>query len=317
MNMIKKLQKGDLVDIVSPSSPITNEELTNINNLLQKYGLNGRYFDEDKILAKEKPDHQFPISNGKERFEQLQKAINAEDSKAIWCSCGGYGAADTLEFLQQLQPQRQTKLFIGYSDVSNLASFFGKNWGWQTIYGPMLRQLSNQKLDQKCEKAIFELILEGDESFYHDFAIEAKNEAAKNGKIEAKLVGGCLSVIANNHGTRNQIDWQDKLLLLEDIEEKGEKIERLLMQLLSIFEEKNNLPKAIIFGNFTQYIEDEILKRNIATAISNFIKKTSLKYPEVAIFEEIKGLIGHSNKILPLVINKNTVIADKFLLQKN
>lgn len=312
-----KLQKGDLVDIISPSSPITSEELGNIKLLLQKYGLHGRYFDENRILAKEKPDHQFPISSGQERFKQLQKAINAEDSKAIWCSCGGYGAADTLEFLQQLQPQQQNKLFIGYSDVSNLASFFGKNWGWQTIYGPMLRQLSNQKLDPNCEKAIFNLITEGDESFYQDFAIEAKNEAAKHRKIEAKLVGGCLSVIANNHATSNDIEWQDQILLLEDIEEKGEKIERLLMQLLAIFEEKNNSPQAIIFGNFTQYIENENLQQNIATAISNFTAKISHKFPKIAIFEEINGLIGHSNQILPVIINKKTVIADRFLLQKN
>ncbi len=315
--MITKLQKGDLVDIVSPSSPITSEELANIKLLLQKYGLEGRYFDEDKIIAPVKNEHQFPVSSGQERFEQLQKAIESDDSKAIWCSCGGYGAADILEFLQQMQPTKQRKIFIGYSDVSNLASFFGKNWSWQTIYGPMLRQLSNNKLDPACEEAIFGLILDGNTDFYHNFAIEAKNAAAKDVKIEAKLVGGCLSVIANNNGTRNEIAWQDQILLIEDIEEKGEKIERLLMQLLTIFNERKQAPKAIIFGNFTQYISEQNLLQNIRIAINNFCRETSRRMPQIAIFEEQNGVIGHSDKILPVILNKNTIIGENFFLQKN
>lgn len=328
--MIKKLKKGDLIDIISPASCATFEDIKKIKEYLAQKGFRSRYFLEDKIAIENEETNKFPSSSGKARYEQLKMAIDAPDSVAIWCTNGGYGSSDLIEFLQKDERVAQTKQFIGYSDITVLATFFGQNWGWETIYGPMLRQLSQKKLQKQSENAIFELICqenlsenakeneeenEGENlSFYQKF-----NISCLNGKNQAigELVGGCVSVLAHDLGTKNQIDWGDKILLLEDVEEKGEKLDRVFTEFLQIMTENNSYPKAILFGNFVQFIEDESLIKNIKIAIAKFIKNIASKAPEVSIFQENNGYIGHGDAILPVTLGKEITVDGKILLQKN
>ena len=153
--MIKKLQKGDLIDIVSPASVVTFDDLRIIQEYLAQKGFRSRYFLAEEIAVEKEAENKFPASSPKMRYQQLKMAIEASDSSAIWCTNGGYGSADLLEFLAKDEKITQTKQFIGYSDITALATFLRQNWDWETIYGPMLRQLSQGKLQKQSEKANF------------------------------------------------------------------------------------------------------------------------------------------------------------------
>ena len=49
--MLKKLQKGDLIDIVSPASVITFEDLAEIQEYLTQKGFRSRYFLAEEIFV--------------------------------------------------------------------------------------------------------------------------------------------------------------------------------------------------------------------------------------------------------------------------
>ena len=93
-------------------------------------------------------------------------------------------------------------------------------------------------------------------------------------EIVGEIVGGCVSVIAGNFATRNQIDWHQKILFLEDEGEDGERLDRYFQQIATIIKENHFKPLAIILGNFMQGNNHGTPKaNNIKIAIEKFIKK--------------------------------------------
>ena len=149
--------------------------------------------------------------------------------------------------------------------------------------------------------------------FYNKF--DLTNICGEN-KVSGQLVGGCVSVLAHDLATKNQVNWGGEILLLEDIEEKGEKLDRVFSQFLKIMVENNSFPKAILFGNFIQFIEDQNLIKNIEIAIKKFVQNINEKTLNITIFIENNGFIGHGNAILPLIIGRKIILEDKILLQK-
>ena len=88
------LRKNDLIDIISPGTACTRDELEKIKNYVKKIGLTPRIFLEKETRISKKLTHEFPVINVETRFEQLKKSIESKDSKIIWCTRGGYGSAE-------------------------------------------------------------------------------------------------------------------------------------------------------------------------------------------------------------------------------
>ncbi len=307
---IMHLKKGDIVDVISPASSFSKVEMREIAKFLEKSGLKARFLMEKELLLSKKAKNLFPQFSVQKRFEQLKKALKS-DSKAIWCARGGYGSVDLIPFLQKSEKIAQNKLFIGFSDITTLGIFLEQNWNWKIIYGPMLTQLSFSKVSKKSEDAIIKMIFDKN-SAQQSYDILALNKAQK---IEGILVGGCLSVLCASLATANQIDFNDKILFLEDIDESGEKIDRYLTQILQFMVEKNCSPRAILFGNFYENVKEKSKKENIKLAIKNFAERIALIDKKIAVFEEKTGSLGHSPNIMPVVIGgKIEIIGQKIKL---
>lgn len=305
------LKKGDLVDIISPASTISKSELAAIKLFLEKNGLKARFYMEEELALDKKQSHLFSTFSPKTRFEQLKFALENKESKAVWCVRGGYGSGDLLPFLQKTKKITQNKLFIGFSDITSLAIFLQQKWDWKIIYGPMLNQITSDKISKKSQQIILDFVFGKKTQLKYD--LEAKNSTKK---VEAELVGGCLSVIASHFATSNQIDWKDKILFLEDIDETGEKIDRYFAQIIQIMLQNKSYPKAILLGNFLFGVSLSAKKRNIAFAIEKltiYLQQNNLKIP---VFEEKTHCLGHSQNITPIIIGNFTKIYDNILTQK-
>ena len=115
--------------------------------------------------------------------------------------------------------------------------------------------------------------------------------------------GGCISVLAGQFGTKNQIDWADKILFLEDEGEDGERLDRYFSQLIQIMRESKKYPQAILLGNFLQANPHGTPKaKNITMAIEKFAANLLEENLAVALFEEKTKCLGHSKDMLPLVL---------------
>jgi muramoyltetrapeptide carboxypeptidase len=314
--MTNFLKSGDIVDIIAPASPITKSELKKIKIFLTKNGLIPRFFLEEKMLLEKKPANLFSTFSAKDRFEQFALALENKDSKAIWCARGGYGSADILPFLQE-RKITQSKMFIGFSDITSLIIFLMQKWGWKVIYAPMLTQLAFEKVSQKSKNAIFDLIFGKRKEL--KYALVSKNISFYDDGNCLQLIGGCLSVIASHFGTKNQIDWRNKILFLEDIDETGEKLDRYFSQVVKIILETKIYPKVILLGSFKQGLlsdlqKDKNVAKNIDLAIKNFCN--NLQKISIPVFQEKSNCLGHSKDMLPLIIGEKVKIHQNLLTQQ-
>lgn len=305
------LQKNDIIDVISPGTACTSDEIAKIKNYVKKIGLTPRIFLEKETEIKKSVTHEFPSIAASKRFEQFKKAIESTDSKIIWCARGGYGSAEILPFLMKMKKPKQQKIFIGFSDISALSIFLIQQWGWKVISAPMLIQLAINKVSKKSETAILDLLSSKPKTLKYKLNQLTTYDL---GLTTATITGGCISVISGHFGTKNQIDWKGKILFLEDEGEDGERLDRYFHQIATIIKESGSKPKAVLLGNFLEANPHGTPKaKNIEMAIKRFAEKLG----KIPLFQEKTKCLGHSKNMMPLLLGAEIKITgDNFLIQK-
>jgi muramoyltetrapeptide carboxypeptidase len=235
------LAPGDVVDVVAPGFRCTPEQLAAGIAFLERRGLVPRVpadlFGEDLLCAN--PDAR--------RHAQLRKALFARDSRAIWCVRGGYGAIRIIERLQALKPPRHAKLFIGYSDATTLHQLLNLFWGWPSLHGPLLDRLGSAEI-RDAERLELDAVLFGGAPLTTFANLVPLNAAARRRqRLVSRLTGGNLTVLQSTLGTALQ-RRPAAILVLEDIAERGYRIDRILEQMRQAGMLRNL--KAIVLGTF-------------------------------------------------------------------
>ncbi|MBN8828655.1 MAG: LD-carboxypeptidase [Sphingobacteriia bacterium] len=298
----QSLNKGDIVDIIAPAGSFKPEILEKVTNYVKDLGLTPRV--KEGILGSDIPYH----SNTNEiRAEQLIEALYSTDSKAIWCVRGGYGSAKLVNKLEETFDSKglpeTPKLFIGFSDISNLHSFLSQKLGWQTLHAHVLTTLSNTAHDQMDVTLTKQVIFGEAEKF--ELNLEAYNKVAlaNNTKITGEIVGGNLCVLDKTIGTKYQINTDDKIVILEDTNEAGYSVDRMLEH----FQDSNilNKPVALIYGDFTYKDPTGEEQKIITYALKDFASDKD--YPVY----KCTG-IGHGQVNYPFFIGSEAEISENF-----
>lgn len=236
------LKKGDTIDMVAPGWACRPEELQGAAEFLRSQGFVPRWnpdiFKEQLLFA----------NSHKERFRQLKAGLLAPDSQAVWCVRGGYGSLRLLPWLEKLTKPTKTKLFIGISDITSLHVFLNQSWGWGTVHAPLLDRVGAGKLSVAHQKELLQLC-RGEKLEVSYRGLRPMNAAAKEiDLIEAPIVGGNLTVLQSSLGTPYQLQTRSKFLFLEDLGERGYRIDRMLEQLRQAGLFRGI--KGILFGDF-------------------------------------------------------------------
>lgn len=236
------LKPGDVVDIIAPASKAHPSLLNNIRALLAAWGLKchipNDIFGESLLYA----------NSDENRFNQLKLALLNTHSKAVWCLLGGYGSTKLIPMLSQIQPPAQAKIFIGFSDITALHIFLQCKWGWPTIHGPSGYQAALKKVSMNSINLLKELLFHHLKLLVYNEIVPLNTLAQKNKVIEAPIVGGNLHMIQASLGTSWQINTDKKILFIEEINERGYRIDRVLSHLnqAGIIEKS----RAILLGDF-------------------------------------------------------------------
>ncbi len=287
------LEKNDIVEVISPATACDLREIREIKNYVKKIGLIPRIFLEKETTLKKSSNNEFSSISPSWRFEQLKKAIEAPDSKIIWCTRGGYGSSEIVPLLMKMKKPKKPKIFIGFSDISSLNIFLIQQWNWKVISAPMLVQLALNKVSSKSKKAVLDLV------FGKTLELKYRLTNAKKIELSGEIVGGCISVLSGNFGTKNQVNWKGKILFLEDEGEDGERLDRYFNQISTIIKETKSKPKAVLLGNF---LEANIHGTPKAKNIKIAIKKFSKKIATIPLFQEKTKCLGHSKNMMPLFL---------------
>lgn len=242
MSHWKFLKEGDIVDAISPGYASPQKDIDGSRAFLLRWNLNPRI---PKNLIK---PHFLHSNEDEKRFQFLKEAMESRDSEAIWCLRGGYGSNRLIPMLAKLKKPKTPKLVIGLSDVTSIHVFLNQVWKWPTLHAPILDRMGRGVSLPRHEKEFRDLLF-GKTTEIEFKKLKALNDVARETRqIKSKIVGGNLTVLQSTMGTPWQINADRSLLFIEDIGERGYRLDRILEQ----FRQGGVLKKCdgIILGEF-------------------------------------------------------------------
>lgn len=238
----QRLQKGDTVGIVSPSSPPDPESLERSLAFLESLGLKWKFGKYAKEI------NGYLAGTDAQRLSDLHELFEDDEVKGIICSGGGYGAARITDQIDLQLMKENPKIFWGFSDITFLHTAFGEYSNLVTFHGSMLGPNVGKDTFQELSGKMFQQLFEPMELHYTEAISPLK--AITKGVAEGELVGGNLSLLARGIGTKFEIDTKGKLLLLEDIGEEPHRVDGLLNQLRMAGKLKE--AAGIVVGDFSK-----------------------------------------------------------------
>jgi muramoyltetrapeptide carboxypeptidase len=167
-------------------------------------------------------------------------------AKAIYCARGGFGITHIIDALDWSKFNKNPKWIIGFSDISALLHSSYLN-GFASLHGSVLQGLP--KLLEICQKSILES-LSG--SFKN---LEARSSYHKEGTATGTLIGGNLSLLVHQIGTSSGLDYNDKVLFIEEVAEPLYHIDRMMLQLKRASKLKDLA--GLVVGQFSSLSEDK------------------------------------------------------------
>lgn len=235
-------QKSENINIIAPAFGYVPDILEKVESFLKSWDLcpliPNDIFGEDILFAQ----------SDEVRFDHLYKALHNEESRFIWCLRGGYGSARLLSFLENIPSPSKSKILIGSSDITALHIFLNQKWGWPSLHAAPLKTIVMNDISKESVERLKNLLLKGQMKQRYT-SIKPLNGAAEVKRtIHAPIIGGNLTLVETSLGTFWQTDTNNKIIFLEEVDERGYRIDRSLVHLsqAGLF----NDAKAIIFGDF-------------------------------------------------------------------
>ena len=274
------LRKGDNVFLFCPSSPIVPEEdIEKCKKVIIDLGFN-------PVIGKSLYENYGGYMAGKAeiRIEDLHEAFSRKDIKGIFCVKGGYSASQLLDKIDYELIRNNPKVFVGYSDVTNLHIVFNQKCNLGTYHGPMVKSNMINDFNDYTKSSFFKA-LEKQEWKYEEpenmpLSILTKGNASSD-IVSGVLTGGNLAIIVTTLVTEYEIDTKDKILFLEDVDEETGSLNRMLTHLK--YAGKLDDCKAVVFGNFTA-CKNTYTKENQHYELLELLKDFFVDYDKPVIY---------------------------------
>ncbi|MEQ8926290.1 MAG: LD-carboxypeptidase, partial [Fulvivirga sp.] len=142
-----------------------------------------------------------------------------------------------------------------------------------------------------------------DDAISYSWEVHSQNRV---GEMEAEIIGGNLSLLADGIGTRNELETDGKILFIEEIDEYYYKIDRMLTQLKRA--DKLNNIAGLIIGQFSE-LKDTQIKFGVSLE-DLVLDKLSTDTPvcfSAPIGHEVPNLAIPCGRKVQLVIGKTQV----------
>jgi muramoyltetrapeptide carboxypeptidase len=288
------LRPGATVGIVAPASNVKRGDLEAGCEGLRRAGYSPVY--SDTILDKDL----YFAGSVERRARELEEMFVRKDVEAIICARGGYGANYLLEALDLEKIKKHPKIFVGYSDVTTLLTYFRDKAGLVTFHGPMVAKdwLHQDGVDLAswhaalAETAAWEPRLDADSGA----------KGLVDGAAEGILYGGCLSILIASLGTPYEIKTAGTILFLEDLAAKPFQIDRMLVQLK--LAGKLDGVRGIVFGE----MRDCMQNANQGYALEEVVLRVVGKLGVPVAYGVRSGHVTSENITLPIGVRAGLTV---------
>ncbi len=247
----KKLQKGNTIALVAPASPQNeDEQVCMAVETIESLGFNVK--TGDHLYCR----HGYLAGSDGDRAADLNAAFADEQVDGIITLCGGYGSPRILPYLDYDIIAANPKVLMGYSDITALLNGINALTGLVTFHGPIAAQAFTAYTLAEFKKVVMygeSAVLLGEPPHFYaaEGLVERKNRLTRivPGRVQGRLIGGNLSLMATLCGTPYAPDFSGAILVLEDVGEATYRLDRMLTQLWLT----GGLEKCagIVFGKFS------------------------------------------------------------------
>lgn len=238
----KALEPGSIFGLIAPGSSASSEMIAKGIQTLESFGFKTKCplnpnCGEKKTLS---------YAPARVRAEAFMNLIEDPEVKAILSIRGGYGSMQLLPFLDFKKIQAAKKFIAGYSDITALLIAIHKKARLPVIHGPNLAvEFAQSSADAEQSVQSF-LSLLTDPSFTPKYSCGI----LRNGFAEGRIIAGNLTVLCSLLGTPWDVDYDDAVLMLEDVNEAPYRVHRSLMQLKLAGKLKKLA--GVVFGRFSR-----------------------------------------------------------------
>ena len=214
----RAIASGATLGIAAPGGPVDPETLAAGCEVWRAAGF--RVVHRDDIAARSG----YLAGDDARRIDELSELVARRDVDAIVCARGGYGCDRILDALDPEAFRAARKPLVGYSDITALLLWQRRCAGLEGFHGPMLergagadRDALAALADQLRGEARLPLVMRG--------------KGRAGGRADGRLVGGNLMLVTASVGTAWEVDTRGAILLLEEVNERPYRIDRMLQQL--------------------------------------------------------------------------------------
>ncbi|MFN3781880.1 MAG: LD-carboxypeptidase, partial [Candidatus Kapaibacteriota bacterium] len=223
------LRKNDTVGVVAPGTAVPSpDDLFRAKEILERLEL------RPKFARNVASGSGYRTRSPQERVDELMAMFLDSDVRAIFSIRGGYGSAQLLDKIDYSIVRSNPKIFLGYSDITSLHIALNKFANLITFHGPVLLSAFSKYTFESLRTILFGI----NKKPIIQNPVETDTVRANHyirginpGKVSGVVIGGNLSIICSLLGTPYQYNFDDAILLLEDVQEEPYRIDRMLNQL--------------------------------------------------------------------------------------
>ena len=158
-----------------------------------------------------------------QRLDDFNAALRDDAIDGIWCVRGGYGAMRLLEGIQYDGLRRHPKTLMGYSDITALHAAIGMRCNLVTYHAPVARAELTAFSRDSLERAVVQGV--------DPCGAAPDARTLRGGRAQGRLVGGNLALLAALAGTAFAPDYDNAIVVIEDVNEDVYRVERMLLTL--------------------------------------------------------------------------------------
>lgn len=236
------LRPGDAVRILSVASPVEEDAFDEGCDEIEHLGFLPK-FDGAAVLARDG----FFAGSLASRLAAFKESLAERDSRAIFCSRGGYGSNYLLDGLSVALAS--PKILLGHSDITSLQILLWQKFGWVTLHGPMVASAfaNGAGVPKGYDR---QSLLHALTETKMGWSLNLDGEPLVAGSAEGTLLGGCLTLVETTLGTPWELDTHRAILVLEDRGMRPYQVDRSLMHLKQAGKLRD--VSAIILGDFPE-----------------------------------------------------------------
>ena len=250
MKYPKTLKKGATIGLIATSSDTETARVAACVKKLEDMGY--------KVKAADNLDSNYGgymAGTGEIRGQWVNRMFADPEVDAIFCVRGGDGSSRIMEYLDYDMIRQNPKIFLGYSDVTNLHLALNQKCDLVTFHGPMVSSNMVDSFDEETEKSLFQA-LNAEEDYTFSNPEGFPIEVLKEGKATGKLIGGNLSLLSASIGTPYEMDTKNKIVFIEEVCEPISKIEKWAYHLRNAG--KFRECSGVILGQFTKIVNEDL-----------------------------------------------------------